>query len=285
MIQQSLNKRYEVVRTVRNLKKAPTIFPGVVYKEADLTHADGWLDAMEGVDTIFHVASPLGGQNPDDEKLIDIAVAGVENVFHAAHEAGVKRIIMTSSQAACTPLRSMTGEIDETLWTSESNHEINAYRKSKLFAEKKAWELAEKYQIRLTTILPGSIFGPALTENRSSNAVLENIKKQKAVPSITLEVSDVRDLAALHLLALENSQTCGERLIAKNGDLTFAEIGQIYGTHPITLPDFALRIAARFVPPIRALTPMLGRRYTHTNKKAIGFGWQPRPAEETIKSV
>jgi dihydroflavonol-4-reductase len=58
---------------------------------------------MAGVDAILHVASPLGHENANDIRLIKEAVAGVEHVFEAAHIAGVKRIVMTSSQAAAPP--------------------------------------------------------------------------------------------------------------------------------------------------------------------------------------
>ncbi len=285
LMSQLLEKGYEVVGTVRSQKKAPTIFPEVTYREADLTKAEGWKEAMEGIDVVFHVASPLGGDNPNDPKLIDIAVAGVENVFAGAHQAGVKRIIMTSSQAACTPESSTRGVIDESFWTDPKNKEINAYRQSKLFAEKRAWELAKEYDMQLTTILPGAIFGPALTENKSSNAVIENIATQKAVPNINLEVTDVRDLATLHIIAMENAGTIGERIIAKNNDLTFAEVSEALGKHARKMPDFALKIAAAFIPSLRALTPMLGRQYTHTNQKAISYGWNPRDAKETVRDI
>jgi dihydroflavonol-4-reductase len=134
----------------------------------------------------------------------------------------------------------------------------------------------------VTTILPGAIFGPTLTANRSSNQVLDQINHTRFVPKISLEVTDVRDLAALHLLALNNSETIGERILAKNGDLTFAQISRLYGQRPIILPNSSLKIAAKFVKNLRSLVPMLGRSYTHTNQKAINYGWQPRDAQQTV---
>ncbi|GMC00035.1 NAD-dependent epimerase/dehydratase family protein [Enterococcus thailandicus] len=275
-------KNYEVNGTVRNLDRAPVIFEGVSYFAADLTSASGWKNSMVGVDAILHVASPLGHENSNDPKLIDEAVQGVQHVFDAAHQAGIKRIIMTSSQAAATPLASTTGVIDETYWSDQHNPELNAYRLSKLAAEKKAWELAKKYDLALTTILPGAIFGKALTSNRSSNGVLDGIKRSRLVPKITLEVTDVNDLANLHLLALENNDTIGERILAKNTDLSFAQISRIYGNQPIIVPDFALKFAAKFVGELRSLVPMLKRKYTHSNQKAIKLGWQPRDGRQTV---
>ncbi|MFB8537188.1 hypothetical protein ACOYX0_08470 [Enterococcus thailandicus] len=134
----------------------------------------------------------------------------------------------------------------------------------------------------MTTILPGAIFGKALTSNRSSNGVLDGIKRSRLVPKITLEVTDVNDLANLHLLALENNDTIGERILAKNTDLSFAQISRIYGNQPIIVPDFALKFAAKFVGELRSLVPMLKRKYTHSNQKAIKLGWQPRDGRQTV---
>lgn len=285
LIQQLLEKNYEVVGSVRSLERAPKIFNHVSYFAANLTSSQGWLEAMKDVEAIFHVASPLGHDNANNPQLIQEAVSGVEVVFQAAKNAGVKRLIMTSSQAAATPQAKTTGIITEDFWSDPKNPELNAYRLSKLFAEKKAWELAKKYQLDLTTILPGAIFGPALTANRSSNQVLDGIKVAKFVPNISLEVTDVRDLAALHILALEKSQTIGERYIAKNNDLTFQEIAEIFGNHSFLLPDFLLKISGKFVGSLRALVPMLQRKYTHSNEKALQIGWQARAAKETVLAV
>lgn len=282
IIQQLLAEGHAVVGTIRNRAKQPQIFDNVTYVVANLTSAEGWLDAMTDVEAILHVASPLGRENANNPQLIDEAISGVTIVFEAAKKAGVKRIVMTSSQAAATPLAHTTGIIDETFWSDAENPELNAYRLSKLFAEQTAWSLAQQYDLQVTTILPGAIFGPALTENRSSNQVLDQLSRSRLVPSISLEVTDVRDLAALHLLALKNPKTIGERILAKNDDLTFAQISHLYGQRPIVLPDIAIKMSARLIKPLRALVPMLGRKYTHTNQKARSYGWQPREAKQTV---
>lgn len=59
--------------------------------------------------------------------------------------------------------------------------------------------------------------------------MLDHINHTRFVPKISLEVTNVRDLAALLLLALNNSETIRERILAKNGDLTFAQISRLYG--------------------------------------------------------
>ena len=99
---------------------------------ADLTKADCWAEAMKGIDYVLHVASPLGGNNHEDSTLIPIAKSGVENVFSAAIRVGVKKIVMTSNEAAnypdkripIHPLMKHSGPI----WTTNGSPIINVRR-------------------------------------------------------------------------------------------------------------------------------------------------------------
>lgn len=133
---------------------------------ADLTKADGWAEAMKEIDYVLHVASPLGGNNHEDPTLIPIAKNGVENVFSAAIRAGVKKIVMTSSEAANYPDKKDTNpSIDETFWTDMDNKWITNYQRSKIIAEKTAWEMIGKQShTKLATILPGAILGPYMNK-------------------------------------------------------------------------------------------------------------------------
>ena len=71
------------------------------WKVANLTESEGWKEAMEGCDYVLHVASPVMMENPKDEnELITPALEGTKNVLRAASEAGVKRVVVTSSVAA-----------------------------------------------------------------------------------------------------------------------------------------------------------------------------------------
>lgn len=280
---------YQVATTVRNLAKTATLksYLGddVAFFTADLMHDTGWIEAMADVDAIFHIASPLGHEDSNDEQLIVQAVSGVENVFNAAAKAGVKRIVMTSSQAASTPLHGVKNkQLDESLWSDESNPALNAYRLSKLKAERRAWELAKELELDLTTILPGAIFGTVLSENaQSSVSLIERMAKGGFVPKISAEISDVRDVAVLHRLALENDLSIGQRYIVKSSDLTFKEISQILGARSYEIPDWVVKLAARRMPELNALVPMLGRESSHTSLNAQKeLNWQPISAVDTI---
>ena len=107
-VDQLLRAGHQVRGTVRSLKDSKKTEP--IYKladnaahplelvEADLLDADSWHKAVEGIEIVLHMASPVT-MNPDvpDEEIINPAVDGTLNVLRAAQKAGVKRVVVTSS--------------------------------------------------------------------------------------------------------------------------------------------------------------------------------------------
>ncbi|WP_284142931.1 NAD-dependent epimerase/dehydratase family protein [Furfurilactobacillus milii] len=256
-----------------------------------MTSEAGWQEAMNGADGVIHVASPLGNGTESTEEMVSVARGGVLNVLQAADKAGVKRIVMTSSQAASTPDSHATGTFDGSFWTDPDNPELDPYRISKVKAEQAAWDFADKHDMNLTTVLPGAIFGPVITNNLSTNQILlQMLKGQPALPKVPLEISDVRDLAKLHRLAFENPKAIGQRYIGSSQTLTMLQVGKIYQSafpelhlHIRALPNWATRVLSRFVPSLRTLVPMLNRRYHHTTAAAENdLGWQQHKPEETV---
>ena len=106
-----LKKGYSVRGSVRNLSKTEEVVKGITkeidpkgnleFCELDLMKDAGWDKAMEGCDYILHIASPFVVKVPKDEnELIKPAVEGTLRALKAAKNAGVKRVILTSSTAA-----------------------------------------------------------------------------------------------------------------------------------------------------------------------------------------
>lgn len=125
VIRYLLEQNYDVRTTVRSEKKVESVkkmlsaegidVSHLSFAFADLTKSEGWDKAMEGIDFVIHTASPLGGSNMDDSALISVAVSGVENVVKATIKAKVKKIVMTSSEAANYPDKNETNpSLDET---------------------------------------------------------------------------------------------------------------------------------------------------------------------------
>ena len=301
-----LNRGYAVRSSVRDVSKlealqkslavfvaAPVLSRFGVF-QADLTSQKGWARAFSGACGIVHVASPLGTGRESARELREVAETGTLNVLSAAHEAGVKRVVMTSSQAASTA-RAASGKIvlDESFWSDERNPELDPYRLSKIAAERAAWAFAENCGIQLTTILPGAVFGPVMSgDNISSNAILRTLLDGGMPKSIDIpfETSDVRDLAVLHRLAFENESAIGERFLAASQTIRMPEVARLYREkYPeLKIPsksfsNFTVRLLAKFVPQVRSLVPMLGREYSHTCEKAERIlGWTQRSPSETV---
>jgi dihydroflavonol-4-reductase len=279
------------VRSARSETHLKQVFgdrPELTFATADLTSDAGWAAAMNGVGGVLHVASPMTG-----EDMLTPARDGTRRVLSAAADAGVKRVVMTSSCAAATPPSGEEGVFDEMLWTDPSSAGIDAYRTSKLMAERTAWEVAQERQLSLTTVLPGAVFGPLLSTGTAGSVKVigQMLQGMPGVPRIGLNIVDVRDLAELHILALTNPQAGGERYIAVSEHLWMKEVAEVLREElgdkaskvsKRSIPDFAIKALVKAAPDAKALIPMLGRRYEYTNAKARTLGWQPRPARETV---
>ena len=188
-ILQLLQKGYKVRTTLRSIEKAGlvidalktggiTSFDDLSFIEASLTHDDNWNEAMKGCDYVLSVASPVFFTLPKDEQeAIRPAVDGILRVLKFARDAGVKRVVMTSNFGAVgfsnKDRKTVTTEAD---WTNPEEKGLSFYEKSKLLAERAAWNFIrhEGGNLEFATINPVAIFGPPLgTHISGSFALLE----------------------------------------------------------------------------------------------------------------
>jgi nucleoside-diphosphate-sugar epimerase len=303
-IRDLLEHGYNVRGTVRNLKKADL---GYLQPFADaasgsfelvqttLDADDGWDDAVSGCDYVLHVASPIPFKPPKHEdELIRPAVDGTSRVITAAAKAGVKRVVCTSSLDVITR-NSATADRQRTEADWSDLAECNAYAKSKLLAEKRAWELSDELGIEVTVIHPGAIIGPPLqVKKESTSEVIRQmlVGEMPAIPPLNLAYSDVRDLATVHRLALEVPEAKGNRYICSNGHMSMPGMAVIlkeqYGKrgYKVTtrvLPIWVLRVAARFSGEAKLAVDMLGIQHDVSVAKAEReLGWTPLPLREVI---
>lgn len=304
VIKDFLDHGYQVATSVRSLAKAdsirhelkqqvaPDAIARLSFFEADLTQAAGWREGIKGSAGVIHVASPLGHGTETAAELVNVAQNGALNVLRAAKDVGVNRIVMTSSEAASTPATGSAALLDESFWTDINNPDLDPYRISKVASEQAAWTFARENDLALTTILPGAIFGPAMSEKAmSSNEILLRLLQgQSALPRVPMEISDVRDLATLHRLAFEHDNARGKRYLAASQELTMANIATLYQTNfpelkikVRVLPNWVTKTAAKFVPSLRTLVPMLDRRARHSTQAAESeLGWTQYSPEQTV---
>ncbi len=306
-IAQLLDEGAQVRTTIRNLAREAELRSAVgrltdagerlEVMAADLTSDAGWAEAVRGCEGVLHVASPFFASRSEAE-MVGPARDGTLRVLRAALDAGVQRIVLTSStQSAAYPAEPRPLPWDETVWSDPNRPEANAYSRSKVIAERAAWDFVDKAGRRdsLAVVCPGAVFGPVLGRDYSfSLTVVERMLKgaMPGLPRIGFDIVDVRDIADLHLRALRDPAAAGERFLGVNGFLWFSdiagvlrrELGPDAGKVPTRqLPSWLVRLVARFDPELKSITGDLDQRREHTGAKAKAvLGWNPRPPEVTL---
>jgi dihydroflavonol-4-reductase len=307
-----LQRGYRARTTVRDLARESEVRAAVGTQvdardrldvvAADLTNDDGWADAVAGCDYVLHVASPFPPAQPKDpDELIVPARDGTLRVLRASLTAGVKRIVLTSSVAAVRrPAADSVAngrDLTEDDWNDPDNPHTTPYTRSKTIAERAAWEFmrAEGAEDRLVTVQPGAIIGPLLGSDRSySLQAVERMLtgKMPGLPRLGFSFIDVRDVAALEVAAMSAAEAGGQRLIAASTFLWFSDVAAILREQlgPDArkvprrgVPDFVVRVLARFDPELRSIVGELGHKTTYSVDNARRrVGWSPRPMQETI---
>ncbi|MFC4907725.1 SDR family oxidoreductase [Actinomadura gamaensis] len=305
-----LERGYRVRTTVRTPSRASEVremlrrggidaMDALSFATADLTADAGWADAVSGCDYVLHVASPFPATLPDHEdELIVPAREGTLRVLRAARAAGVRRVVLTSSFAAIG--HGHTG-LDRTFteqdWTDLDGPDVSPYAKSKVLAERAAWDFADRGgSPELAVVNPVGLLGPVLGPDLSTSLILIQRlldRGMPALPRLCFNLVDVRDVADLHVRAMTDPAAPGQRFIAAAGaPMWAAQVARVLkdrlgpaGARVPTrqLPNLLVRLASRADPTLRAFTPDLGIVYRTSAEKARRvLGWHPRTTEESI---
>jgi nucleoside-diphosphate-sugar epimerase len=266
---------------------------------ADLKRDDGWAEAVAGCTYVLHVASPFPPAQPKDpDELIVPARDGALRVLRAALDAGAERIVLTSSVAAVRnggpPANGSAYTEDD--WTDGDNASLTPYTRSKTIAERAAWDLVKERGVeqRLAVVNPGAIIGPVLSDDRSfSLELIERLMKgaMPALPRLGFSLVDVRDVAALELLAMTSPEAGGQRFIAADKFLWMGEIAEVLRERlgdkaakvpTRTAPNLLIKAVGLFDSSVRSFTGDLGKRTEFSNQRARDLGWTPRPVDDSI---
>ena len=310
-ILQLLAAGHQVRTTVRNLARESDVRallkvgggdPGdrLTFFAADLEKDAGWAQAVAGCEYVLHVASPFPATIPKNEnELIVPAREGALRVLRAARNAGVKRVVLTSSFAAIGYGRKpQAAPFNETNWTDPNGESVAPYVKSKTLAERAAWDfiVKEGNGLELAVVNPVGVFGPVLGADYATSILIVQKLMDGVVPGcprVYFGAVDVRDVVDLHLRAMTNPAAKGERFLAVAGDfVSLVEIARVLKQRmgaaarkvpTRELPDFMVRIAAMFDPAIKQVLPELGIVRNATSEKAQRvLGWAPRSREDAI---
>jgi dihydroflavonol-4-reductase len=306
LIRQLVAEGWTVRTTVRSLSRESAVRTllavdnsRLTFFEADLNADAGWAEAMAGCSHVAHVASPLPAGVPKDaNELIVPARDGALRALRAARDAGVQRFVMTSSVAAIAYGRGRgVHHFTEADWTDLSKPGISAYIQSKTIAERAArdWVAREGGAMAFVSICPSVVLGPVWSRDYSASVMV--VRKLLdgslgACPDIGFGVVDVRDVADLHVRALQAPGIAGERFIANGRFMKLREIADVLRAQlgpeaarvtTRNAPDWMVRLAAHFVPVAKAVVGELGsvRHQSPAHALAV-LGWQTRPVEQSI---
>ncbi|RAL41400.1 hypothetical protein DM860_010194 [Cuscuta australis] len=223
-----LEKGYTVRGTVRNpedeknshLRELEGAKERLSLTRAELLDFQSLREAINGCDGVFHTASPV---TDDPEQMVEPAVIGTKNVITAAAEAGVRRVVFTSSIGAVymDPNRHPDKVVDETCWSDLDfcKNTKNWYCYGKMVAEKTAWEEAKEKGVDLVVINPVLVLGPLLqpTINASVLHILKYLTgSAKTYANSTQAYVDVQDVARAHILLYETPSASGRHLCAES---------------------------------------------------------------------
>lgn len=312
VIGELLRAGYAVRGTVRGQGKVPGIWAAVAalapgeaanleLVEADLLDDHGWAEAMQGISAVMHVAAAIVAVEPKDPAtVVRPAVEGTERVLAFAATAGIKRVVMTSSIATVgyglghdRGVRRYT-EADFT--NLDGMRRSWAYCSGKTRAERAAWTYAEEHGLELTTIHPGAILGPATDADTSISLGLVTGLLDGSTPAmarIGFAISDVRDVAAMHLAALQKPESIGQRYLCTGPYMTFEQVAgvlrQAYPDYPVTrrvMPDWVIRIVSALGGPTRQIINDVGNEKHFDGSKGEALLGRPyRSNEEAILSA
>ncbi len=269
----------------------------------DLDQPESLGAAVRGCRALFHVAADYRLWAPDPQPLYRTNVEGTRALLRAAAEAGLERIVYTSSVAALG-LRADGGAADETT-PVQLGDMVGHYKRSKFLAEQAVRELVERERLPVVIVNPSMPVGPRDSRPTPSGRVILQAARGRmpAYVDTGLNVVHVDDVARGHLLAAEHGQP-GERYILGGENLPLGEllalVARQVGRRPprIRLRQEILLPIAHAVEAVARITrrgePMLTvdglrmsrkRMYFTSAKAERELGYASRPAESAVRDA
>jgi len=304
-----LKNGYSVRGSLRNISKSEKIV-NAIKKEVDpkdnlefcelnLLNDKGWDDAAKGCDFVMHVASPFINMEPKDEnEYIRPAVDGTMRALKAAKSAGIKRVVLTSSMVSMLGNADKSIDIDSGTWTNIKGKNVSAYSKSKTLAEQAAWNFikdqTDNTKMELAVVNPGPVFGPSLSGDLSGASMSMFTQmvqgKMPMVPQASINMSDVRDIAKIHVLALENKEANGKRfIVTTEKPYAFQDVAKILKSNGYDkvstklAPNFLLKFMSNFNREAKSMKSFIGNTYNGNISSTMKtFNWKPIAFEKTV---
>jgi UDP-glucose 4-epimerase len=277
----------------------------VEYRRADVLDADAVSDVIAGADVVVHLAFMIMGGAQD---TTEINLTGSRNVFNAAIDAGVARLVYASSVAAYGFAADNPPVLTEDLEPRGTQRHYYSAQKAEL--ELALRELLTGSEVAAYVFRPCIVAGPdALTlvqsipyvqlSDKMPAPVLRALEFMPALrpvipdPGVPFQLVHHDDVATALEAAVLGHGEPGVYNLAGDGTLTFADLADALGWYSIPVPDLALSAAAELVArlpfvPDEAQWIESARRAVimDTTRARTVLGWQPRhDARETLREM
>lgn len=296
---------FRVRGSVRSTRAADAVRRGVArvapidlleFVDADVRTDEGFDAAAQGCRYAVHVASP--GATFDarhNGAPIDLAARRTTRVLAAARDAGVERVVVTSSVVAMNGHRSR-GTSGPGDWTDLDAPRLSAFVRSATLAERAAWTFARDHPDgpEVVAVNAGALYGPTLTVDVRGSmlpwvaAMLHG--RLPLLPRVRLCMVDVRDAALVHVRALMKREAAWRRYVVASADtLPVARIAEVLAANGYdrvstrTAPDLLVRAMGLFDRDVRGVLGYVGRRVGSDPSATIrDLEWTPTPFEATV---
>jgi len=297
---EALGQRGWQVRALHRASSSLKALAGLDYESAigDVTEPASLAAAMQGVDVVFHVAAVADYWRSNPSRLMQVNVDGTRNVLRAAQEAGVRRVVFTSSCAALG--QPPFGQALDERAQFNLRPEAFPYGYSKHLAEQVCLDFA-RAGLDVVIVNPAVVFGPRDVNLVSSSLVVEAARRGLPfAPAGGVSAIDVADVCAGHIAAAERGRV-GERYILTAENLTYQQLFVLLADavgrpRPrLILPRWVFRLAA---PTVGIARVRLGLRlpvsqeqvrfaaetfWFDASKARRELGLTPRPVREAIQ--
>ncbi len=275
---------------------------GLEIVEGNMRDAEAITAAVQGARYVFHVAADYRLWAPDPDEIMRTNLDGTRVVMTAARNAGVERIVYTSS-VATLKLGEDGRPADETRPLTE--HEaIGTYKRSKLAAERLVEDMVRRESLPAVIVNPSTPIGPRdVRPTPTGRIIIEAASgRMPAFVDTGLNLVHVDDVAAGHVAAL-NRGRIGERYILGGENLSLADllarIAFLTGRRPprLRLPRalvYPLAFAAESVARITRREPfvtldglrMAKYKMFFTSAKAQReLGYTSRPVDDALRDA
>ncbi|MBL7891597.1 MAG: NAD-dependent epimerase/dehydratase family protein [Bacteroidia bacterium] len=259
----------QVIRTFSYYTSAPEqLFSKVQWVEGDLDDIYSLLEAMEGVDEVYHCAAIVSFDPKDVQAILKVNIEGTTNVVNAAIEKKIKKFCHVSSIAA---IGTSEGSItEETYWKSSPDNSI--YSISKYGAEREVWRAAEE-GLNVVVVNPSVIIGPGDWKGVGTKMFRTAYNGLLFYTDGVTGFVDARDVAGV-MVRLMESKICGQRFIVSSENIGFRKFFEL-----------ACACFKKPLPSVKAGALLSGIAWRIEKFKSAISGYSPLITKETARAA